>query len=409
MKNKKVILNRLNRNLRGFRSNKITSLFIIILISSTTIITANIWGNNLARTQDTNRFDSNNTSKQNTIIQNRHYDEYELFYNISLFILRSLGNKGIHAKIVFSECITIESSEYLIIIGHGYFKEANYYIGDLSNNLIQSMSANKKFIALLACYSSTVFSKSEGRLVYNDKVKLNTAFDDLLKFLQISNLPTFSVKAIELYELDAGDGVSGSSESQITYFDQAYAYTTYDGNQYYWNLQNTYSGHMLHLFLYHHKYYDVTMVGNGYFTIHTEKEYFFGLIKCSEETTEYHKITCKVFTASNGYLIAHEYKIDGEDDPNKTQIKLATDDDETKDQITQLEFWVDFFYKLATFCLTAGLAFLVAGWKTLVSMTLFGIAIDTVFVVLGVVLIIVGIIALIVWVVLSIIYSKKLD
>lgn len=366
--------------------------------------------------------------------------DYAICSHLAWQIANNLANRGVKATITFSTSIIIFSETILIVIGHGSYIKGQYYIGDLSFNELNKLSAGKEYVALLACYSSLTRIQSSHLLTYETEVTLQTAIEDLITFINIDfryklDLPKIKLVANEPYALDSG-GVGGGSGSSTNknFFEFVVASTTYNGVYLRYNLNDKNSAELYGTFIKSHPNVIFHINAGGDFTIVKERSYFFGLLRRTEETTEYHYLYCNQYGEfrdvlvedSNGYmtheqhlfLITYGFILDKNTpqelkDSNNSTIIIDTnnttsyDNDELTDaEATVLAALIDAIGKIAASCIAAGVTILITGVAAQGAVIL-GMSVPTLLSVIGIGLIVLGIVCLIVLVVVAIIYSTK--
>ncbi|UJG43975.1 MAG: hypothetical protein K9W46_02035 [Candidatus Heimdallarchaeum endolithica] len=345
--------------------------------------------------------------------------EYDTCSKVAWYIVEILSKRGIETSILFSKAIVISSDSILIVIGHGYLKGEQYYIGDFSSNMITKLSIGKKYIALLACYSSLINLKNEYMLVYDSITTLQASVNDLISFLGFNCNYEAIIPSIKLFSLDSGGSDEGGSDGE-NFFEFMIASTYYDGVFLRYDLNSENSANQYGNFIRAHPGVIFEINCGGDITIAEERTYFFGLLRREVETTEYHYIYCKqygefrkVIIEDNGYIIGFENHlfivtynfiadkgtVDEIRDVNNIKFEKDVDEEPDTDGMSNEEAiiaaaLIGATATIASACIIGGITALVAGAKVASYVTILGLSASTVLTVVGIGLIVLGVVVL---------------
>ncbi len=232
-------------------------------------------------------------------------DSLSLLDASNYIIQHAIINNFAITSVSYSSTMLIETKDSLIVIGHGFFNSQNqFYIGKYSEIQIQSFASNKDFVALLSCYSSNIKLNNEIHLTFPNEIDIISAINELFTLLEWEKIAEFTpIENRKLFDLHPG--VGGGSEDYVstTFFtDDFYAYTYHPltGQYTYWSLRSKTAIYSINAFLRTYQNHRVYVIGSGEFTFHTEKSYFYGLLKTTSIRYEYHKFYCRVWTKYEG-------------------------------------------------------------------------------------------------------------
>ncbi|NHK32821.1 MAG: hypothetical protein FK730_15835 [Asgard group archaeon] len=290
---------------------KMESILIILVIIGT--IFANL--SYISIKASINKTNNTKLETKDQLINN----EYELDFKTTIELSNYLFSHAIfnHLQftyVVFSAAILFETTDYLIVIGHGHLDSKNhFYIGDYSETIIKEYALDKKIVALLSCYSSMIELNNDVQLTYSHKIDLISAIDDLFSILQwMKNKEFTPTNNILLFDpvFDNGGGAGSTSnldDAPIWINGLRYAHSYYDGHIY-WNLKYDSAIRSLSNYMLYYKGRIVEFVFSGDFLMeHDENSGNF--IK------EYHTITFNGWVSVNSdtynYVELREVKIDG--------------------------------------------------------------------------------------------------